>query len=195
MSGKSIAGVLADTLADGGWRAKARPEQLPPKPRPAIRSQPFQSPGDLALVLGDDSEAPAQIGQPAIIKGADLAGSNVEGGAPFDGEAFEARGSRIFQAKRTKPISRPHWARILSASRLTRSNSSAASRRASSALSRSSARRPNFERPEAQGRTSKHLDQNSWGFRRRGDFCNDTVAKALLSGYQRIRTPRNGPGP
>ena len=91
MSGKSIAGVLADTLADGAWRAKARPEQLPPKPRPAIRSQPFQSPGDLALVLGDDSEAPAQIGQPAIIKGADLAGSNVEGGAPFDGEAFETR--------------------------------------------------------------------------------------------------------
>jgi hypothetical protein len=34
--------------------------------------------GDLALVLGDDSEAPAQIGQPAIIKGADLVGSNVE---------------------------------------------------------------------------------------------------------------------
>jgi phage terminase large subunit-like protein len=26
----SLAGVLADTLADGGWRAKARPEQLPP---------------------------------------------------------------------------------------------------------------------------------------------------------------------
>jgi hypothetical protein len=46
---------------------------------------------DLALVLGDDSEAPAQIGQPAIIKGADLVGSNVEGGAPFNGEAFEAR--------------------------------------------------------------------------------------------------------
>jgi hypothetical protein len=45
---------------------------------------------DLALVLGDDGEAPAQISQPAIIKGADLVGSNVEGGAPFDGEAFEA---------------------------------------------------------------------------------------------------------
>jgi phage terminase large subunit-like protein len=30
VTGKSIAGVLADTLADGGWRAKARPEQLPP---------------------------------------------------------------------------------------------------------------------------------------------------------------------
>jgi phage terminase large subunit-like protein len=27
---KSIAGQLADVLADGGWRAKARPEQLPP---------------------------------------------------------------------------------------------------------------------------------------------------------------------
>ena len=27
---KSIAGQLADTLADGGWRTKARPEQLPP---------------------------------------------------------------------------------------------------------------------------------------------------------------------
>src|SRR5580704_12694841 len=26
----SLAGVLANTLADGGWRAKARPEQLPP---------------------------------------------------------------------------------------------------------------------------------------------------------------------
>jgi predicted phage terminase large subunit-like protein len=26
----SLAGVLADTLADGGWRSKARPEQLPP---------------------------------------------------------------------------------------------------------------------------------------------------------------------
>ena len=33
---------------------------------------------DLALVLRDDGEAPAQIGQPAIIKGADLVGSNVE---------------------------------------------------------------------------------------------------------------------
>ena len=31
---------------------------------------------DLALVLGDDGEAPAQIGQPAIIEGADLVGSN-----------------------------------------------------------------------------------------------------------------------
>jgi phage terminase large subunit-like protein len=30
VTGKSIAGILADTLADGGWRAKARPEQLPP---------------------------------------------------------------------------------------------------------------------------------------------------------------------
>jgi phage terminase large subunit-like protein len=30
VTGKTIAGVLADTLADGGWRAKARPEQLPP---------------------------------------------------------------------------------------------------------------------------------------------------------------------
>ena len=29
--GKSIAGVLADALADGGWRAKARPSQLPPE--------------------------------------------------------------------------------------------------------------------------------------------------------------------
>jgi phage terminase large subunit-like protein len=28
--GKGIASVLADALADGGWRAKARPEQLPP---------------------------------------------------------------------------------------------------------------------------------------------------------------------
>ena len=27
---KSIAGQLADVLADGGWRTKARPEQLPP---------------------------------------------------------------------------------------------------------------------------------------------------------------------
>jgi phage terminase large subunit-like protein len=26
----SIAGQLADILADGGWRAKARPSQLPP---------------------------------------------------------------------------------------------------------------------------------------------------------------------
>jgi hypothetical protein len=33
---------------------------------------------DLALVLGDDGEAPAQICQPAIIEGADLVGSNVE---------------------------------------------------------------------------------------------------------------------
>jgi hypothetical protein len=32
---------------------------------------------DLSLVLGDDSEAPAQIGQPAIIEGADLVWSNV----------------------------------------------------------------------------------------------------------------------
>src|SRR6516164_6034217 len=46
---------------------------------------------DLAPVLGDDSEAPAQIGQPAIIEGADFAGSDFEGGAPFDGEAFETR--------------------------------------------------------------------------------------------------------
>jgi hypothetical protein len=46
---------------------------------------------DLALILGNDGEAPAQIGQPAIIKGADLVGSNVEGGAPFNGEAFETR--------------------------------------------------------------------------------------------------------
>src|SRR4029077_12719695 len=46
---------------------------------------------DPALVLGDDGEAPAQIGQPAIIKGADLVRSNVEGGAPFNGEAFETR--------------------------------------------------------------------------------------------------------
>jgi phage terminase large subunit-like protein len=30
MSLKSIAGMLADTIADGGWRTKARPEQLPP---------------------------------------------------------------------------------------------------------------------------------------------------------------------
>ncbi len=30
MSLRSIAAHLADTLADGGWRAKARPEQLPP---------------------------------------------------------------------------------------------------------------------------------------------------------------------
>ena len=30
MSQRSLAGALADTLADGGWRAKARPEQLPP---------------------------------------------------------------------------------------------------------------------------------------------------------------------
>jgi predicted phage terminase large subunit-like protein len=30
MSLKSIAGQLADALADGGWRTKARPEQLPP---------------------------------------------------------------------------------------------------------------------------------------------------------------------
>jgi phage terminase large subunit-like protein len=29
-SGKSIARVLADALADGGWRARARPSQLPP---------------------------------------------------------------------------------------------------------------------------------------------------------------------
>jgi phage terminase large subunit-like protein len=26
----SLASQLADTLSDGGWRAKARPEQLPP---------------------------------------------------------------------------------------------------------------------------------------------------------------------
>jgi phage terminase large subunit-like protein len=30
MSPSSLAELLADTLADGGWRAKARPEQLPP---------------------------------------------------------------------------------------------------------------------------------------------------------------------
>jgi phage terminase large subunit-like protein len=30
MSLRSLASALADTLADGGWRAKARPEQLPP---------------------------------------------------------------------------------------------------------------------------------------------------------------------
>jgi phage terminase large subunit-like protein len=30
MQDKSIAGEFADTLADGGWRTKARPEQLPP---------------------------------------------------------------------------------------------------------------------------------------------------------------------
>ena len=30
VTGKSIAGQLADVLADGGWRAQARPEQLPP---------------------------------------------------------------------------------------------------------------------------------------------------------------------
>jgi phage terminase large subunit-like protein len=30
MSHSSLASQLADTLADGGWRAKARPEQLPP---------------------------------------------------------------------------------------------------------------------------------------------------------------------
>jgi predicted phage terminase large subunit-like protein len=30
MSLRSLAGKLADTLADGGWRAKARPSQLPP---------------------------------------------------------------------------------------------------------------------------------------------------------------------
>ena len=41
---------------------------------------------DLAPVLGDDSEAPAQIGQPAIIEGADFVGSDFEGDAPFDGE-------------------------------------------------------------------------------------------------------------
>jgi phage terminase large subunit-like protein len=31
MSPPSLAELLADTLADGGWRAKARPEQLPPQ--------------------------------------------------------------------------------------------------------------------------------------------------------------------
>jgi phage terminase large subunit-like protein len=30
MNPRSLAAQLADTLADGGWRAKARPEQLPP---------------------------------------------------------------------------------------------------------------------------------------------------------------------
>src|SRR3954468_6949930 len=30
MSRSSLAHVLADTLADGGWRAKARPSQVPP---------------------------------------------------------------------------------------------------------------------------------------------------------------------
>jgi predicted phage terminase large subunit-like protein len=30
MSLRSLAGALADTLADGGWRSKARPSQLPP---------------------------------------------------------------------------------------------------------------------------------------------------------------------
>ena len=30
MSLRSLASALADTLADGGWRAKARPSQLPP---------------------------------------------------------------------------------------------------------------------------------------------------------------------
>jgi phage terminase large subunit-like protein len=30
VTGRGIAGVLADALADGGWRAKARPEQLHP---------------------------------------------------------------------------------------------------------------------------------------------------------------------
>src|SRR5467141_1100223 len=30
MSLRSLASKLADTLADGGWRAKARPSQLPP---------------------------------------------------------------------------------------------------------------------------------------------------------------------
>lgn len=30
MSAPSVAAALADTLADGGWRAKARPSQLPP---------------------------------------------------------------------------------------------------------------------------------------------------------------------
>jgi len=30
MSLRSLAGALADTLADGGWRAKARLSQLPP---------------------------------------------------------------------------------------------------------------------------------------------------------------------
>jgi hypothetical protein len=61
---------------------------------------------DLALVLGDDSEAPAQIGQPAIIKGADLVGSNVEGGAPFNGEASETRplGRDRFRSVRALPV-------------------------------------------------------------------------------------------
>jgi phage terminase large subunit-like protein len=30
VTGKSIAGQLADALADGGWRARARQSQLPP---------------------------------------------------------------------------------------------------------------------------------------------------------------------
>ena len=30
MSSPSICGQLADALQDGGWRAKARPSQLPP---------------------------------------------------------------------------------------------------------------------------------------------------------------------
>jgi phage terminase large subunit-like protein len=31
VTGKSIAGQLADALSDGGWRSKARPSQLPPE--------------------------------------------------------------------------------------------------------------------------------------------------------------------
>jgi phage terminase large subunit-like protein len=31
MSLRSLAGALAETLADGGWRSKARPSQLPPR--------------------------------------------------------------------------------------------------------------------------------------------------------------------
>jgi phage terminase large subunit-like protein len=30
ITGKCIAGQLADALQDGGWRARARPSQLPP---------------------------------------------------------------------------------------------------------------------------------------------------------------------
>jgi predicted RNA polymerase sigma factor len=30
VTGKSIAGQLADAIADGGWRSRARPSQLPP---------------------------------------------------------------------------------------------------------------------------------------------------------------------
>jgi phage terminase large subunit-like protein len=31
MSLRSLASALAETLADGGWRSKARPSQLPPR--------------------------------------------------------------------------------------------------------------------------------------------------------------------